>query len=125
MLKQQRRRERKPETDRDIVSGIQFSLGGSAFCGDYPPSIKDVLASANKPGGLILTKDEELYLTQRARLYGLFKETEYRRTIEKIKQALQSHDHFNKILTASRKFRLREIETVRGFWQPACKLYVE
>jgi hypothetical protein len=125
MLKQQRRRERKPETDRDFVSGIQLRLGDSAFCGDYPPSIKEVLANANKPGGVILTKDEELYLTQRARFHGLLEEGEYRQTLEKIRRGLLSHDHFNDILKASERSTLRKIEVVRGFWQPACKQFAE
>ena len=56
----------KPETDRDVLIGIHFRLGKTAFCNDYLPSINDLISTANKPGGMKLTPDEELYLVERA-----------------------------------------------------------
>ena len=119
-LKNRRRSLGLIETARDIVSGLQFRFGTTAFCGDYPPSIKVILANANKPGGLILTKDEELYLIQRARLKGLYDNAKYRQAIAKINGESGPSDRFNQLLEISAQLRLHEFDGVLGYWQSVC-----
>ena len=114
-------RDGEPETDWDNLLSIHYSLGKAAFCNDYPPSIYDVMRTANMRGGMILTKDEELYLAERARFHGLLEDLEYRKIVKQTMQGTQSRQHFRDILIASRQFSLHEIEAVKGFWQPGCK----
>ncbi|VAW18674.1 hypothetical protein MNBD_ALPHA09-1692 [hydrothermal vent metagenome] len=120
---QKQRRDHQPETDRNIIYEIQFRLGRTAFCSDYPPSIKDVLTAANKNGGMILTVKEELYLTERARLHGLFENSEYQQKVEKIMRRTSSQQRFRSVEMASRRSRLHEIEAIDGFWSIACKVF--
>lgn len=63
--KNKRAQQGKPETDRDILIGIYFRLGKTAFCNGYPPSINDLIATANKPGGMTLSAAEEMVLIEK------------------------------------------------------------
>ena len=45
-----------------------LGFGQAAFCDDYRPSIADLRVIVNRPGGMALTPEEELFLLERARI---------------------------------------------------------
>ncbi len=109
-----------PKTDRDLLSSIYFSLGKAAFCHDYPASITDVMSSANRHGGMILTPHEMLYLAERAQAHSLLDLSTYQQTLAKIVHGFSSMREFHQVREASRWYKLRNIKAVTGFWQSAC-----
>jgi hypothetical protein len=64
-------------SDRQIWRRINFTLGTLAFCFDYPWLIEDILASANRQGGMVITPPEEWYLAARGRARGILDEAQY------------------------------------------------
>lgn len=108
------------KTAQDELISLLFSFGKNAFCRDYHLSVLDVLTMANRPGGIVLTQDEQLYLVERARHHGSFGEEEYLRRIETLGRTYASSGSFEEIRRASRENKLHKINVVRGFWRSAC-----
>ena len=115
--KHERVKRSEPETDRDILISSQFRLGKTAFCSDYPLSIKDVITTANKPGGMILSLEEKLYLIERAHLHGLYSDQEHNQLIKN----MPSTAPLTQLRHQSRHNRITQMQKVKGFWQQTCK----
>lgn len=95
-------------------------FGERAFCDDYPPSIADLRAIANRPGGMVLTEQEGLYLLERARVHGLGKD-EYLKTFARFKIHFSPDANLSRLRTASRQHTLEDIDLkVEGYWQSQC-----
>ena len=106
-----------PKVPRRALHGF----GTRAFCDDYPPSITDLRAIANRPGGVVLTEQEGLYLLERARVHGLDKD-EYRQTFARFKRHFSPDANLSRLRTASRQHKLENIEfKVEGYWQSQCR----
>lgn len=119
-LVQGRRWHDRTPDDREIMFSVQFRLGTIAFCDDYPPSLIDVLSMANKPGGMVLSPEEELYLNERANKHGILKISKYRQAINQFNQHFGSNENFRQLRIASKKNKLIHLKTISGFWQNAC-----
>jgi len=115
------RRKGRPAKDWDDLFKIQFRFGHQAFCHDYPPAIKEILATANRPGGMKLTQDEGLYLAERSRIYGIITEIQYQKAVEKMLAVSSKQEHFKKILSARKRLHMHEISQLDGFWHGGCK----
>lgn len=109
-----------PKTPRAAIQGF----GERAFCDDYPPSIDDLRAIVNRPGGIVLTVQEEVYLLERARIYGLGK-AEYAKTYTRLKKELDPDTNLSRLRDVSRRNKIAGIGfKVDGYWQSYCR-YVE
>ena len=96
-------------------------FGRRAFCDDYPPSIGDLRAIANRPGGMVLTEQEGLYLLERARVHGLDK-GKYVETFALFKKHFSPDANLSRLRTASRWHKLADIGfKVEGYWQSQCR----
>jgi hypothetical protein len=95
-------------------------FGERAFCDDYSPSIADLRAIANRPGGMVLTEQEGLYLLERARVHGLEK-SKYEETLTRFKKQFSLHANLSRLRAASRQHTLKDIDfKVEGYWQSQC-----
>lgn len=123
--KYQRQKNGDPKNDKDELISILFGFGKSAFCNDYHLSISDIIEMAHQPGSMVLTIDEELYLTERANHYGLYNSEKYNDLLEKLRPKFKSSKHFDDIRTASRNKKIQQIDSLKGFWHQACKEIIE
>ena len=114
----------KPAPDQQILFKANFRLGYQAFCYDYPPMIGDVRAFANKNGGMAVTAEEQLYLTERARINGLISDVEYRQEIDNFAERSMPPARRRYLREASRHLDMHEIIAVKGFWWSACQKLV-
>jgi hypothetical protein len=106
-----------PKVPRRALRGF----GIRAFCDDYPPSIAELRAIANRNGGMALTEQEGLYLLERARLHGLGK-GEYLTTFARFKDHFNPNANLSRLRAASRSYRLADIDfKVEGYWQSRCR----
>ncbi len=110
-----------PDPELDALYDINFSLGKAAFCNDYPPAIGDVRAYANRGGGMLLTEEEELYLTERARIHALLSDHDYRHAIVRIAGPKIDENRMRYVIAASRRLSVDKIEDMTGFWPEACR----
>lgn len=79
----------------------------------------------NQLGGMVLSIDEELYLTERANYYELFSPAKYNDLIEQLSQKYASPKHFQYIRKSSHANKAHKITNMKGFWQQACKKILE
>lgn len=119
--KYQRLKNGGPKNDKEELISILFGFGELAFCKDYNLSIGDVIEMAHQPGGMVLTIDEELYLIERAKHYELYSQEKYNDLIKKLRPKFNSSKRFEDIRHASRNKKILEIDSLKGFWQAACK----
>ena len=106
-----------PKVPRRALHGF----GIRAFCDDYSPSIADLRAIANRPGGIVLTEQEGLYLLERARVHGLGKD-EYLKTFARFKDHFSPDANLSRLRSASRRHKLADIGfKVEGYWQNQCR----
>jgi hypothetical protein len=117
--------EWKEEEKRDPgLKKLRLTLGGfgnAAFCDDYRPSIADLRAIVNRPGGMALTPEEELFLLERARMHNL-EISDYDKTSSRLKKYFISSERFLRLRDASRRGKLVDIHfPVDGYWQESCR----
>ncbi len=108
------------ETSRKEISTAMYGFGERAFCNDYPPSIADLRAIANRPAGMVLTEQEGLYLLERARVHGLAN-SKYEETFARFKKLFNTDANLSRLSAASRQRTLEDIDfKVEGYWQSQC-----
>jgi hypothetical protein len=117
--------EWEEEEKRDPgLKKLRLTLGGfgnAAFCDDYRPSIADLRAIVNRPGGMALTPEEELFLLERARMHNL-EISDYNKIISRLKKHFSSSEAFLRLRDASRRGKLVDIPfPVDGYWQESCR----
>lgn len=111
----------RPDGDRgaywDELYSLNVSLGSLAFCQDYPPSIEDLMRKANQPGGLVISKQEAIYLAARAMKHDLIGQPDLRMMQSglRITPALQA------LFREAETSRMTELPVVAGVWQAACR----
>ena len=116
--------EEKRDPDLDKLRLALGGFGQAAFCDDYRPSISDLLAIVNRPGGMALTPEEELFLIARARMHNL-EISDYDETISRLEKHISSSEKFLRLRDASRRGKLVDIPfQVEGYWQKSCRLLV-
>ena len=104
----------------DRWSGMLLNLGTAAFCHDYSRSISDLMALANQPGGLAITRQEALYLVGRAAAKGLISKQQYNnaaRSLILVGAGAPSEQH---LLDLSTTKTIHEIKLIDGFWKLFC-----
>ena len=113
------------ETDLDLkkLRMTVRGFGQTALCDDYRLSIADLIPIVNRPGGLALTPQEELYLVERARLHNLSNGA-YDKAIFRLSKQFVSEKDFLRLRNASRVRKLEAIPfTVKGYWQANCRYF--
>jgi len=117
--------ERDFGKSNDLLDPIEISFylhgfGERAFCNDYPPSIADLRAIANRPAGMVLTEQEGLYLLERAQVHGLEKR-KYEDTFARFKKHFSVDANLSRLSATSRRHTLKDIDfKVEGYWQSQC-----
>ena len=104
----------------DRWSGMLLSLGTAAFCHDYSRSISDLMALANQPGGLAITRQEALYLVGRAATKGLISEQQYNNAARSLLLADTGAPAERHLLDLSTTKTIHEIRDIDGFWKIFC-----
>ena len=120
------------DSDKDKLTDILSFFESLAFCSNYPPAIKMVIEIANRPGGMLISREALLYLAIRgqiAKRNGWDDMGNYQEIIEYLKEEIFPEDRYFAILTASKERHLLEIEQMEGYWQNLCtdlwKVYVK
>lgn len=117
--------EKQEKRDPDLKK-LRLTLNGfgrAAICDDYRPSIADLRAIVNRPGGMALTPGEELFLLERARMHNL-EISDYDKTISGLKKHFSSSEEFLRLRDASRRGKLVDIPfAVDGSWQRKCRFF--
>jgi len=118
--------KQQEKQDPDLKK-LRLTLGGfgnAAFCDDYRPSIADLRAIVNRPGGMAITPEEELFLLERARMHNL-EISDYDKTRSRLKKHFSSSGEFLRLRDASRRGRLVDIPfPVDGYWQESCRFFM-
>ncbi|MEP1208724.1 MAG: hypothetical protein ABJM29_14760 [Rhizobiaceae bacterium] len=96
-------------------------LGTLALCRSYPPSVRDVWASAGQYGGLSYTVQEAVYLTGRADAHGMLSEAELADHVEQFRQQGLTTADIHGLLAQARAKRLQDMHFVPGNWQLICR----
>ena len=112
---------KRKETEFDELISIRFGQATGAFCNDYPPAMIDILKSANKPGGLLLTPEEQLYLVERAGSLG-HKTAAYDEDVARASKKISDKNDAERIQKAARNRPIMRIANVRGYWGNACQV---
>jgi len=115
----------RPDGDTGVAWGtlrnLMFSLGILALCQDYPPSLSDLMALANKPGGLQLTKKEAFYLASRAHVHKLITTAQFNLVVGSLTPGTQDRAALEKIWKQEQQTRIHDLEPIDGYWQAACR----
>ena len=100
---------------------LSTDLAILAFCKSNPPSIREVLSTANQKGGLKISVQEAIYLTGRARLHRLISEEEAEAALTKFRQEGMLKIEIERIYSASQRHKLRSMFPLQGYWQLYCR----
>ena len=115
-----RRGLKKKETEFDKLINIRLGQAEAAFCNDYPPEMLDVLQSANKPGGLLLAAEEELFLLLRSHARGSISKT-FDVDIARVSERIPDNTAILRIQNESRNHPFERSEKISGFWHLFCQ----
>ncbi|NKB54220.1 MAG: hypothetical protein GKR97_18750 [Rhizobiaceae bacterium] len=112
-------------TARQEWQFVALSLGTLAFCRSYPPSIKEVLATAFQHGGLAFSTEEAVYLTARASNHGILSMAEVEAAKEEFQLRGMLLSDINTLLREARFRPMHQMRYLRGHWQKVCGHWFE
>ena len=111
----------EPIADLKTLKLALSLIGKAALCDDYRLAIADLIGIVNRPGGMALTPQEELYLVERARLHNLA-DGEYDKAISRLSKHFDSGKAFSRLRDASKARKLEAIPfAIKGYWRDKCR----